>query len=51
MMSRSFRLRAGALLLSVAALPLASASLNTASIVASAAAPDCISWRVSGICG
>ena len=39
MMSRSFRLRAGALLLSVAALPLASASLNTASIVASAAAP------------
>ena len=50
MMSRSFRLRAGALLLSVAALPLASASLNTASIVASAAAPDCISWRVSGIC-
>ncbi|HFV6927540.1 TPA: TIGR03756 family integrating conjugative element protein, partial [Escherichia coli] len=50
MISLKGRLRAGALLLSVASLPLASASLNTASIIASAAAPDCISWRVSGIC-
>ncbi|WP_247187318.1 TIGR03756 family integrating conjugative element protein, partial [Escherichia coli] len=50
MMSLKGRLRAGVLLLSVASLPLASASLNTASIIASAAAPDCISWRVSGIC-
>ena len=29
---------------------LASVSLNTASIIASTAAPDYISWRVSGIC-
>ncbi|QLH61937.1 TIGR03756 family integrating conjugative element protein [Serratia symbiotica] len=26
------------------------ASVNTASLLASAASPDCISWRVSGIC-
>ncbi|HAU8151251.1 TPA: TIGR03756 family integrating conjugative element protein, partial [Escherichia coli] len=50
MMTLKSRLRACVLLLSVASLPLASASLNTASIIASAAAPDCISWRVSGIC-
>ncbi len=49
-MTLKSRLRACVLLLSVASLPLASASLNTASIIASAAAPDCISWRVSGIC-
>ena len=49
-MTLKSRLRACVLLLSVASLPLASASLNTARIIASAAAPDCISWRVSGIC-
>lgn len=26
------------------------ASVNTAGLLASAASPDCISWRVSGIC-
>ncbi|HAX6946831.1 TPA: hypothetical protein JTP18_004655, partial [Escherichia coli] len=50
MMSLKCRLRTGVLLLSVASLPLASVSLNTASIIASTAAPDYISWRVSGIC-
>ncbi len=49
-MSLKCRLRTGVLLLSVASLPLASVSLNTASIIASTAAPDYISWRVSGIC-
>jgi hypothetical protein len=26
------------------------ASVNTASLVSSAMSPDCISWRISGIC-
>lgn len=26
------------------------ASVNTASLLSSAASPDCISWRISGIC-
>ncbi|GDO95288.1 TIGR03756 family integrating conjugative element protein [Escherichia coli] len=50
MISRTLRNRAGALLLSVAVLPMAEASLNTAKIVASAASQSCINWRVSGIC-
>lgn len=47
-MTLKSRLRACVLLLSVASLPLASASLNTASIIASAAAPDCIAGVSAG---
>ncbi len=50
MISCTSRHRAGVLLLSMAVLPVAEASLNTAQIVASAASQSCISWRVSGIC-
>ena len=50
MISCRSRHRAGVLLLSMAVLPVAEASLNTAQIVASAASQSCISWRVSGIC-
>ncbi|EBO4818808.1 TIGR03756 family integrating conjugative element protein [Salmonella enterica subsp. enterica serovar Teko] len=38
------------LMLSAGSLPAADAAINTASIVASAISPSCISWRVSGIC-
>ncbi|END2357383.1 TIGR03756 family integrating conjugative element protein [Escherichia coli] len=50
MISCTSRHRAGVLLLSMAVLPVAEASLNTAQIVASAVSQSCISWRVSGIC-
>ena len=39
-----------ATVLTTASLPVATAALNTAQIVASAISTDCISWRVSGIC-
>lgn len=38
------------LMLTTGSLPAADAAINTASIVASAISPSCISWRVSGIC-
>lgn len=38
------------LMLTAGSLPAADAAINTASIVASAISPSCISWRVSGIC-
>lgn len=38
------------MLLAMAGQPAAIATLNTAQIVASAASPGCIGWRVSGIC-
>ncbi len=41
---------AGALLLGCSLVPVAEASLSTATLVASAASPSCISWRISGIC-
>ncbi|MFG3905177.1 TIGR03756 family integrating conjugative element protein, partial [Escherichia coli] len=41
---------AGALLLCMATVSVADASLNTAQIVAGAVSQSCISWRVSGIC-
>lgn len=39
---------AGALLLGCSLVPVAEASLSTATLVASAASPSCISWRISG---
>ena len=39
-----------ATVLATASVPATSAVLNTAEIIASAISPDCISWRVSGIC-
>ncbi|WP_137512945.1 TIGR03756 family integrating conjugative element protein, partial [Escherichia coli] len=41
---------AGALLLGGSLVPAAEASLSTSTLVASVAAPSCISWRISGIC-
>lgn len=38
------------LMLGCGGVPVADAAINTASIVASALSPSCISWRVSGIC-
>ncbi len=51
MTRQSYRRRlAGALLLGCSLVPVAEAGLNTATPVASAASPSCISWRISGIC-
>lgn len=51
MTRQSYRRRlAGALLLGCSLVPVAEAGLNTATLVASAASPSCISWRISGIC-
>ncbi|HAW0679364.1 TPA: TIGR03756 family integrating conjugative element protein [Escherichia coli] len=49
-LSRRRRRLTGALLLGCSLVPVAEASLSTATLVASAASPSCISWRISGIC-
>ncbi|EAQ9657401.1 TIGR03756 family integrating conjugative element protein [Salmonella enterica] len=50
MLSNRLRPVAMSLMLGCGGLPVADAAINTASIVASAISPSCISWRVSGIC-